>query len=206
MTIPDSEVAAKSFLPSAKSVWKGITVLGELLPGGFLHPVTLELLGKARKLADPISARVSLLLIGNRLVENARTYFSFGADRVSIYDDPLLEKFDPENRASILRHFVENYPSTVMFFGNTSKADAVIKSFTGKEINVPDPVDIRSEADLSLIRTSFTNDPIRQTGFPYSCPLMASVREGIFSSMEPDNNRRGEIIICEIPAGSLSAV
>ena len=32
--------------------WRGITIFGELLPDGTLDPAALDLLGKARKIAD----------------------------------------------------------------------------------------------------------------------------------------------------------
>ncbi len=47
-----------------KAEWQGIAVFGEFLPDGTIHPVVLELLGKARELAAKIGSRVARVLIG----------------------------------------------------------------------------------------------------------------------------------------------
>lgn len=186
-----------------KSEWQGIAVFGEFLPDGTIHPVSLELLGKARELADKISEKVSLVLIGSGLVEKARTFFANGADRVFVYDDPILEFFDLERYTTILTHFIEHYqPSTILVGGTpigralAPRTAARVK--TGLTADCTQ-LDIQSNTDLDQIRPAFGGNVMAHIRTPYHRPQFATVRYKIFSAIEPDPSRRGELIICEIP-------
>jgi len=46
-----------------------VMVCGEAGEGGEIHPITLELLGAGRKLADDLSTDLSAVLIGDKLGE-----------------------------------------------------------------------------------------------------------------------------------------
>jgi electron transfer flavoprotein alpha subunit len=58
-----------------------------------VHDVGLELLGKARELADQAGARVAALLLGDSVTPLADTLISFGADMVLVADHPALEPY-----------------------------------------------------------------------------------------------------------------
>ncbi len=187
-----------------KAEWQDIAVYGEILPGGTIHPVALELLGKARELADKISAKVSLLLIGSGLVESARKYWANGADRVFVYDDPVLASFDLERYTAVLTHFIENYkPSTILVggtpLGRTLAPRTAARVRTGLTADCTQ-LDIQPNTDLDQIRPAFGGNVMAHIRTPYHRPQFATVRYKIFSAMEPDPNRRGELIICELPA------
>ena len=186
-----------------KAEWQGIAVFGEFLPDGTIHPVVLELLGKARELADKIGSRVSLVLIGSGLVENARSYFANGADRVFVYDDPLLAAYDTERYTTVLTHFIENYkPSAILVggtpLGRTLAPRTAARVKTGLTADCTQ-LDIQSDTDLDQIRPAFGGNVMAHIRTPYHRPQFATVRWKIFSAMEPDPSRRGELVICEIP-------
>ena len=60
---------------------------------GEIHPVTFELIGKARELAAKINHPVYAVFIGSRIMEKAEELRYFGVDRVYVYDQPELEHF-----------------------------------------------------------------------------------------------------------------
>ncbi len=198
-----TEVTGKPIPQHNGEVWKAAAVLGKLLPGNILHPGTMEILGKARELADQVNAKLSLVLIGNGLIENARSYFSYGPDRIFIFDDPVLEHVDPASTAFILTNFIENYPSRVIFFTDNPSERTVLSELNAqiseKNANAQTLINIQDESDLELISHRFTQDPILQRNFPYACPILAPVREGVFSPISPSDKHSGEIIICEVP-------
>lgn len=186
-----------------KAEWQGIAVFGEFLPDGSIHPVSLELLGKARELADKIHAKVSLILIGSGLVESARAYWANGADRVFVYDDPQLKAFDLERYTAVMTHFIENYKPAAILVGGTPLGRSLAprtaaRVRTGLTADCTQ-LDIQSNTDLDQIRPAFGGNVMAHIRTPYHRPQFATVRYKIFSAMEPDPSRKGELIICEIP-------
>ena len=76
-----------------KKEWRGIAVYAEH-DGESIHPVTLELLGKARELAEQIGHPVYVLVMGSGMEKQAETLLGYGADRVFLYDHPGLADFN----------------------------------------------------------------------------------------------------------------
>ena len=149
--------------------WRGVTILGELLPDGTLDPAALDLLGKARKIADETDDKAQLLLIGDGLVETARAYFANGADRVFVYDDPVLKEYDDEQYAAVLWDFVDNYKPAALY---------IIQTPCGESLS------------YDIIKQVKTVMPFeRETVITGKYPAAAA----------PDPSRRGELVICEIP-------
>ncbi|MBR4884046.1 MAG: electron transfer flavoprotein subunit alpha, partial [Lentisphaeria bacterium] len=60
-----------------KSQWRGIAVVAEV-ENGNVHPVTLELIGKAKELAEKVSEPVFCLLIGTDITEKAKMLLEYG--------------------------------------------------------------------------------------------------------------------------------
>ena len=75
-----------------KSAWRGIAVIAEQT-AGTVHPVTYELIGKARELAGKTGQTVYCVLIGHEVAEKADELLAYGADEVFVYDDPALDHF-----------------------------------------------------------------------------------------------------------------
>ncbi len=97
-----------------KNVWRGITVFSECHEGS-VHPVALELLGKALELARATGHPVYALLIGTGLSQAAKQLLRFGAQRVFVYDDPVLERFVIDAYTNAFADFIEKVrPSSVL--------------------------------------------------------------------------------------------
>ena len=59
---------------------------------GKLNEVSLELLGKARQIANTLGVAVGAVLPGGKGVEtHAKTLIAYGADRVYVVEDAKLE-------------------------------------------------------------------------------------------------------------------
>ena len=61
--------------------------------GGELHEVSLELLGKARELADQANKEVTAVLLGCNISSLSRTLINYGADSVLVADDARLVNY-----------------------------------------------------------------------------------------------------------------
>ncbi|MCK5544685.1 MAG: 4Fe-4S binding protein, partial [Desulfobulbaceae bacterium] len=75
--------------------WSGIMIYAEYRHGK-VAPVSFELLGIGRELADRQKVVLSAVLLGSGLGETARDLVSCGADIVYQVDNPALEYFTDE--------------------------------------------------------------------------------------------------------------
>ncbi len=186
-----------------KSEWQGITVYGEIGPDKIVHPVAFELLGKARELADKVGFKVSLLLIGNHLSHNFDEFFHYGADAIFLYDHPILEDFIVERYTGILEDYVSKQKPSVILIGGTllgrSLAPRIAARLkTGLTADCTQ-LDIQPNSDLDQIRPAFGGNIMAHIRTPYHRPQFATVRYKIFSAMEPDLSRSGNLILCDLP-------
>ncbi len=191
-----------------KAEWKNIVVFGEQTSDGRIHPVAKELLGEARKLADKVGYEADLLLIGDGVKKLAADYFSYGADRVFVYDDPVLKYFDLERYTSILTDFVvKNKPSSILVggtpLGRSLAPRTAARIHTGLTADCTQ-LDIQSTTDLDQIRPAFGGNIMAHIRTPYHRPQFATVRYKIFSAMTPDFTRKGEVISCTLPENKIS--
>ena len=60
---------------------------------GDLHDVGLELLGKAKELADQAKSTVTAVLLGHNVKALSQDLIRYGADSVLVADDSLLENY-----------------------------------------------------------------------------------------------------------------
>ena len=74
-----------------KSQWNGIAVYVDHVDGE-IHPVTYELIGKARELASKINHPVYALFMGNNIEDKAEELLHYGVDKVFVYDFPELAR------------------------------------------------------------------------------------------------------------------
>ena len=84
-----------------KDEWKGVTVYVEHNDGE-IHPVTYELIGKARELADKINHPVYCVFVGNKIKDKCASLLSYGVDEVFVYDYEELDKFRIEPYTCLL--------------------------------------------------------------------------------------------------------
>jgi electron transfer flavoprotein alpha subunit len=78
-----------------KSIYQGIWVYAEQRDG-VIAPVVLELLGKARELADELEAELSAVLLGHEVEHLTSELIAYGADKVVLVYDPSLKHFHDE--------------------------------------------------------------------------------------------------------------
>lgn len=122
--------------------WRGVTVFGEFRSDGSLHPMIPTLMAKAHELAAASDDKTQLLLIGTGLVETARQYYAWGADRIFVYDDPSLAHSGPDQNTAILAHFIDNYKPEAMLIADTPMGKILAANIleyagsTGKELTI----------------------------------------------------------------------
>ncbi|MEW9078491.1 electron transfer flavoprotein subunit alpha [Terrisporobacter glycolicus] len=191
-----------------KDEWKGVTVYVEHSEGE-IHPVTYELIGKARELAGKINHPVYCIFVGNNIKDKCVPLLSYGVDEVFVYDSEELDKFRIEPYAAAVESYISKIKPTIMLFGGTtigrSLAPRLAARFrTGLTADCT-ILDIQENTDLDQIRPAFGGNIMAHINTPNHRPQFATVRYKIFSAPEKVENPSGKITICDIKKDNLKS-
>ena len=89
-----------------KSKRQGVAVLADAT-GGTLHPVSFELLGKAKELAAVTGQPVMALLLCDQAADMPQKLIERGADTVYIYEHPMFRDFCVTTYANAFEDFIQ---------------------------------------------------------------------------------------------------
>ena len=187
-----------------KSKWKDILVFAEV-SGGRLHPVCLELIGKARELGDPIGFRVKAVLVGSGVREHAEELRHYGVSEVAVYDAPELSYFRADAYAACVEDYIKFAHPSVVLVGATSLGRSLAprlstRFHTGLTADCT-KLELRENSDLVQIRPAFGGNIMAQIVTTRTRPQFATVRYKIMNSPTRQEEASGEILIRKIPKG-----
>lgn len=191
-----------------KSLWQGIAVYVDHVDGK-IHPVTMELLGKARELADKVQYPVIALFIGSDVQEKAQELLHYGADKVYVYEHKELQHFRIEPYAKAFEAFIEEVkPSSILVGATTvgrSLAPRIAARFrTGLTADCT-VLDIKDNSDLVQIRPAFGGNIMAQIKTPNTRPQLATVRYKVMNALERSEKAEGEVLLRTLPEKSMAS-
>ena len=167
-----------------KTKWRGVAVVAEVDSEGALHPVGLELLGKARELAKKIDHPVQAVVIGSKTTDAANELLEHGADEVYVYEDKAFEHFRIEPYTNALSDFIEVcHPSSVLVGGTVNgrslapRIAARLRTGLTADCTV---LDMSESTDLDQIRPAYGGNIMAHINTPKHRPQFATVRYKIF--------------------------
>jgi len=178
--------------------YRNIWVIAEVLSGE-IQPVTHELIGAARTLADARNSQVWAVVLGSGVGDKAESLYAYGADTVIVVDDFRLSGFQDEMEARILVRLIKKYKPEVVVCAATSRGRALIPRVavmancgltadcTGLSI---DP----ENGDLLQTSPAFGGNILATIRCSNHRPQMATVRPRVMKAPEPDLNRKGQVI------------
>ncbi len=175
---------------------KGAVTIYAETRGGDIHPITFELLGKARELANRLNTKLAAVLIGHNVRRHSQELIWRGADKVYVYDHPHLEAFDPIRYKHVLVKLVEETRPEILLIGATplgrSLAPRVAAALnTGLTADCID-LQVDDKGQLVQIRPAFTGNILAHI-VTRTRPVMATVRYRVFKPAERDTGRRGVV-------------
>ena len=191
-----------------KGQWRGIAVYVDHVEGR-IHPVTYELLGKARELADKISQPVYALFLGSEITQEAEELLHYGADKIFVCDAEELKDFKIETYAKAFEHFVKDVQPTAILVGATpvgrQLAPRVAARFrTGLTADCT-VLDIHENSDLVQIRPAFGGNIMAEILTPNHRPQMATVRYKVMDAPKRTSDAHGEIVPFRVPTEELGS-
>ena len=190
-----------------KSQWRGIMVYVDHVDGE-IHPVTYELIGKAKELASKISHPIYAVFIGSDIEKQAEELLYYGVDKVFVYDQMELARFNIETYTNALEKFVNEVKPTAMIMGATSvgrqlapRVAARLKTGLTADCTV---LDIDENTDLAQIRPAFGGNIMAHILTPNHRPQMATVRYKVMEAAPRMEKASGEIVKCTLEEEKLS--
>ena len=84
---------------------------------GVMMPTTFELISEGRKLADELGVELCGILLGDNVDGIAGELGGYGADKVYVYNSPLLKDFTTDAYTKIIVEAVEEFKPEVLVFG-----------------------------------------------------------------------------------------
>jgi len=181
-----------------KSVFQGIWVYAEQRDG-IIAPVVLELLGKARELADDIEAELSAVLLGSEIEHLTADLIAYGADKVILVDDPALKHFQDEQYAKALSFLIDKHKPSIVLAGATVIGRSFIPRVaidvhTGLTADCTGlSIDLET-GNLQQTRPAFGGNIMATILTPNHRPQMATVRHRVFDPLPQDDSRSGIVL------------
>jgi electron transfer flavoprotein alpha subunit len=178
--------------------WSGIWIFAEFRHG-LIAPVSFELLGVGRKLADQRAVPLTAVLLGSGVRKNAQGLIAAGADTVLLVDNPALEQYREDVYGRVLEHLIRERKPEVVLAGATAIGRSVIPQVAtvmGAGLTADcTGLDIREQDGMLLqTRPAFGGNIMATIECPHSRPQMATVRPNVMAPLESDSNRQGEIV------------
>jgi electron transfer flavoprotein alpha subunit len=187
---------------TAVADYKGVWVLGEQRKGAIV-PVTYELLGKARELADKLGVEVSCLLLGANVKTQAQELIHRGADKVYVVDDPRMEYVLEEPYARIVSDLINKHHPEILLLPATSLLRSLASRVAvsvgvgltadcvGLDINPED-------RGLVMTKPAFGGTVMTTVISRNHRPQMATVRPKTMKEAAADGQRKGVVEILEL--------
>ena len=84
---------------------------------GVMMPTTFELISEGRKLADELGVELCGILLGDNVDGIANELGGYGADKVYVYNSPLLKDFTTDAYTKVIVEAVQEFKPEVLVFG-----------------------------------------------------------------------------------------
>lgn len=179
-----------------KSQYKNVFVFIEQREG-VIQNVALELLGKARELANALNEKVYAILLGHNLTTQAQECIAYGADTVLRVDSPELQTYTTEPYAQAVYQIITTYKPSIVLIGATTigrdlgpRLSARIE--TGLTADCTG-LEISEEKELLMTRPAFGGNLMATIVCKEHRPQMSTVRPGVMRMGHRDTNRQGNI-------------
>lgn len=172
---------------------KGVWVFSEL------PALAFELLGKGRTLADNLGTELAAVSIDAST--DGHDYIQRGADRVFLINDPALTAFQVDSYADAITALVDEHKPDVLLIGATRNglefAPRLAERLKTGCVTEAIRLELDAEKKFVLMDRVTYGGNLVETHISRSKPQIATVAKGLFSPMQADSSRKGEIVKSE---------
>jgi len=168
---------------------------------GKLVAIATELLGCGRRLADDLGEELSAVIVGSGIGGLAQEALAFGADKVYIVDDALLQDYQTDAYVPVMEKVVRQVMPGILLIGQTSIGRDLASrlAFRLETTVTMDCIELAIDSGLKrLLRTKPVYGGNARAVFSSELdPQIATVRTKAMTPLEPDTSRKGEVVAIE---------
>ena len=177
--------------------YKGVLIFAEATKGR-LSPITAELLGCGKKLADSLEEELSAVILGDGITGLSQEAIAFGADKVYIVDSPILKDYQTDPYVMFMEKVVKQVKPRILLLGQTTigRDLAPRSAFRLGTVATTDCIELsidRSSKKLLQTKAVYGGN-IMATFTSNSYPQIATVRAKAYSPLKPDTSRQGKVV------------
>ncbi|EGT3846934.1 electron transfer flavoprotein subunit alpha/FixB family protein [Clostridioides difficile] len=184
--------------------YNGVWVIGEQREGK-INPVTIELIGEGRKLADQLGKELAVVIAGYEVEKEVKELLHYSIDKVYYINDPLLKDFTTDGYSISIANLIERKKPEVVLVGATSIGRDIAPRIAGK-------VGTGLTADCTKLEIDSTDNKLLQTRpafggnlmativCPKNRPQMSTVRPGVMAKAVRNESETGilEVVTPEL--------
>ena len=202
-----------AFNSADTAAFKNVWVFCEQRQGKMM-PTTFELISEGRKLADELGVELCGILLGDNVDGIAKELGGYGADKVYVYNSPLLKDYTTDAYTKVITDAVEEIKPEILLFGASNIGrdlaprcaarlhTGLCADCTHLDIDVPKYKQFLRESstlapamidgipeedrNLKMTRPAFGGHLMATIICPRFRPAMATVRPGVMKKAEFD--------------------
>lgn len=180
-----------------KSIYKNVCVFIEQRDGN-IQPVALELLGKAKQLADELNEKVVALFPGHNISNQAQMLIEYGADEVICIDEPELKDYLTEQYSQAMDQAIQQFKPSIVLIGATTIGRDLgprlsARAVTGLTADCT-RLEISEEGELMMTRPAFGGNLMATIMCTDHRPQMSTVRPGVMQKADREVGKKGNIV------------
>ena len=219
-----------TFMNTDPKAFSGVWVFCEQRQG-VMMPTTFELISEGRKLADELGVQLSGILLGDSVDGIAAELGGYGADKVYVYNSPLLKDYTTDAYTKIITDAVHEFKPEIMLFGASHIGrdlaprcaarlhTGLCADCTHLDVDVPNYIQFLRESstldvdsmkwdmedrNLKMTRPAFGGHLMATIICPRFRPCMATVRPGVMKKNAYDEAKANAVEIVK-PSFTLTA-
>jgi len=157
----------------------------------------LELLGKGSELASKLHAKLTAVVLGYDVKDQAKELVGYGAQKVIVVDNPQLKDFQVEPYLGVLTQLTQQHKPELFLIGSTRRGKELAARLAAR-LNVgcvPDCLELKIDDQGRLLaeRIVYGGNAIVTQVFRTK-PQIVTVPRRRFEKLEYKETREGEII------------
>jgi electron transfer flavoprotein alpha subunit len=160
-------------------------------------PLTIELLGLARRLADETGGSVTALAIGSAITGADDTLIAHGADRVYLADDPIFTPYQADTWMAVLVETLRDLAPAAVLAGHGAVGSDLAPrlAFRLESAAVTDCIAVSAEGEgLTFTRPCY-GGKAHEVVSVKTAPAVITLRAKSHAPATPDEGRQGEVIV-----------
>ncbi len=181
------------------SQFQDVWIVAELKDNS-IRNVSFELLGKAKELANELSQKTCVLLLGDNVKRFSEEFAKRGADKIYIAEHEALKDYYTGTYSAVITGIISKYnPNIVLYPATINGRDLAPRVAANLQLGLTADCTGLSIQDGLLLQTrpAFGGNIMADIICPTTRPQMATVRPNVMEQASVQDNRDAEII--EVP-------